>query len=162
MRRRRPSPRGWGKTMLIEDETPALETECDPCGVVDRPVDHILVIDDDLTQSEILLHRFSSQGYRVSLAHSCDAGIDVALADHPDLILLDIGLPDGDGLEVCSRLSDGERTSDIPVIIVSGMDQPDVVRRARAAGCRYYVRKPYDPNALLVLSRNAIAESRDW
>ena len=51
---------------------------------------------------------------------------------------------------------------DIPVIIVSGDDKPDVVRKARAAGCHFYVRKPYDPNALLTLSRTAIAESRDW
>ena len=149
--------------MFVEDESPAfLDTESQPCGVPDRQVDHILVIDDDLTQSEILSHRFGSQGYRVSVAHTCADGVARAQAEHPDLILLDIGLPDGDGLDICSRFSDGESTADIPVIIVSGMEQPDVIRRARAAGCHYYVRKPYDPNALLVLSQNAIAESRTW
>jgi len=42
------------------------------------------------------------------------------------------------------------------------MEKPSIVRQARAAGCQYYVRKPYDPNALLLLVQNAISESKDW
>jgi len=47
----------------------------------------------------------------------------------------------------------------IPVIVLSGMERPDVIRRSRAAGCLYYVRKPYDPNALLILINHAIGET---
>ncbi len=56
---------------------------------------------------------------------------------------------------------DNEATCDIPVIVVSGMESPDVIRRSRAAGCYYYLRKPYDPNALLTLIQQAIDEARD-
>ena len=50
----------------------------------------------------------------------------------------------------------------IPVIILSGMERPDIIRRSRAAGCQYFVRKPYDPNALLILVQHAIGETRGW
>lgn len=136
--------------------------QSEPCAVVAERIDHILIIDDDHDQTEVLAHRFHQQGYRVSVAATCHEGRLVAANDHPDLILLDIVLPDGDGLDTCAGLRDGVDTADIPVILVSGADRPNVVRRARAAGCHYFVRKPYDPNALLVLSQNAISESRSW
>ena len=69
---------------------------------------------------------------------------------------MDVGLPDGDGLMFCQRLADAPETCEIPVIILSGMDRADMVRQARAAGCQYFLRKPYDPNALLLLARHAI------
>jgi CheY-like chemotaxis protein len=49
---------------------------------------------------------------------------------------------------------------EIPVIIVGGLEEPDVIRRSRVAGCLYYVRKPYGPNALLTLIQQAIEESQ--
>ena len=147
--------------MFLEDEFQTSVQSQEAC-VVARPPEHILIIDDDETQTEVMTYRFAKQGYRVSAAHSCAEGFDLARADRPDLILLDIGLPDGDGLQICERLCDERDTADIPVIIVSGMDTTDIVRRSRAAGCQFYVRKPYDPNALLLLAQNAISESRDW
>jgi CheY-like chemotaxis protein len=83
-------------------------------------------------------------------------------ADRPSLIVLDLRLPDTDGFSVCSQLVDDPATSEIPVIILSGMERPDIIRQSRAAGCQYFVRKPYDPNALLILIRQAIDESRGW
>ena len=147
--------------MFLEDDY-LTEIEPEPTCVADRPREHILVIDDDATQTEVLSYRFSKHGYRVSVAHSATEGAAIARADHPDLILLDIRLPDGDGLEICADFCDSDETAGIPVIIVSAMDKSDIVRHARAAGCQYYVRKPYDPNALLILAQNAIYDSRDW
>ena len=77
-----------------------------------------------------------------------------------DLVLLDLGLPDTSGLKVCQRLVDDPATSDIPIIVLSGIQKPDIIRSSRSAGCRYYVRKPYDPNALLVLIDRAIEETQ--
>lgn len=151
--------------MLFEDEFEVYagsEPSADPCAVVDQPADHILVVDDDTEQVDVLSHSFTSLGYRVSVASTRVDGLRMAEADRPDLVLLDICLPDGDGLSICEEICDSERTADIPVIIVSGTEKPDVVRKARAAGCHYYVRKPYDPNALLILAQNAIRESREW
>ena len=71
----------------------------------------------------------------------------------PDLVLLDVRLPDLDGFTVCEELVDSPDTCDIPIIIVSGSDRTDIVRSSRAAGCEFFVSKPYDPNVLLTLDR---------
>ena len=86
----------------------------------------------------------------------------LAKAEHPDLVVLDLRLPDTDGFTVCNDLADDPATAGTPVIIVSGMVRPDIIRQSRAAGCSYYVRKPYDPNALLILIEQAIRESEVW
>lgn len=147
--------------MPLEDSyEPCIETNA--CAVADPEIDHVLIIDDETAQSEVVKHVFSRQGYRVSTCATSQDGLAAAHSERPDLILLDIRLPDSDGLETCSCLCDGPETAGIPVIIISGVDDSDVLQRARAAGCHYYVRKPYDPSALLVLAKSAIAESRDW
>jgi len=137
-------------------------TQLDMCDVVEQPLEHILIIDDDFDQTEVLAHRFRKQGYNVSVATTFCDGLATAKAEHPNVVVLDLGLPDGDGLDICTELSGERTTADIPVITVSGMERPDIVRTAREAGCQYYVRKPYDPNALLILVQHAITEARDW
>ena len=104
--------------MLMEDDpNSGIETDVEgqACGVLPARLEHILVIDDDATQTEILSHLLSKQGYRVSTAATCKEGHAKANSEKVDLILLDIGMPDGDGLEVCSEFCDGETTSGIPV-----------------------------------------------
>ena len=105
---------------------------------------------------EVLSHRLSTQGFAPLAAHCGAEGLDRARQDQPSLILLDLCLPDVDGLDICETLVDSADTWDIPVIVLSGCDDTDIVRRCRAAGCRFFVRKPYDPNALLVLIRQAL------
>ena len=122
----------------------------------------ILIVDDDPAQVEVLSHRLRNLGFQAISAHSGEAGLRLAKSEHPDLVLLDLRLPDTDGLSVCSQLVDSPATNDIPVIIVSGMEQPDIIRRTRAAGCRFYLRKPYDPNALLTLIQNALDAADEW
>lgn len=119
----------------------------------------ILVIDDDTVLAEILSRRLSQQGFATKTADSGAAGLALARSEHPDLILLDLRLPDTDGFSICEELADSSDTCNIPVIILTGMEQPDIIRRSRLAGCYYFVRKPYDPNALLVLIRQAIEEA---
>jgi CheY-like chemotaxis protein len=88
----------------------------------------------------------------------------LAQNERPDLVILDLRLPDIDGLEVCERLADSPDTCGIPIIILSGMERPDIVRRSRAAGCTFFVRKPYDPNALLALIQHSLDKPSacDW
>ncbi len=122
----------------------------------------VLVIDDDEALAEVLSRRLEQQGFASRTAESGTEGLAIARADRPDLILLDLRLPDKDGFTICEELADSSRTCGIPIIILSGLERPDIVRRARAAGCYFFVRKPYDPNALLVLIRQAIDESTSW
>jgi twitching motility two-component system response regulator PilH len=120
----------------------------------------ILIVDDDDALAEVLSIRLSRQGFTTTTAESGEAALKLARAERPDLILLDLRLPDIDGFELCQQLVDDEQTSEIPVIIVSGMEQPDIIRRSRAAGCHYFVHKPYDPNALLTLIQQALDEAK--
>lgn len=152
-----------GIRMIGNDEQDSKTgTEPAPCAVIERQLDHILIVDDDEAQVTTLCHSLMSLGYRVSVAGNVQDGSRLAYSERPDLVLLDIKLPDGNGLELCSEFNDDSETADIPVIIVSGTDKPDIVRQARSSGCHYFVRKPYDPNALLILVQNAIEESREW
>lgn len=129
--------------------------------VVNRP-HSVLIIDDDDTLSDVLCHRLKRQGFKTVAAYSGEAGLAKARTEPPSAILLDLCLPDADGLSVCEQLTDTPETCSTPIIILSGKEQPGLVRRCRAAGCHYFLRKPYDPNALLVLIQQAIREAGDW
>lgn len=123
----------------------------------------ILVIDDDEALADLLSERLKRQGFHAVTADSGKSGLAMAKKERPSLVVLDLRLPDMDGFSICEELADSCETCDIPVIILSAMEQPDIIRRARLAGCFYFVRKPYDPNALLVLIRQALEESQpDW
>ena len=122
----------------------------------------ILIIDDDEAMTDVLSRRLRHQGFDTLTADTGADGFSIAQARAPALIVLDVRLPDADGFTLCQRLVDSPDTCDIPVIVLSGMERPDVVRRSRAAGCSFFVRKPYDPNVLLVLIRQAILERTLW
>ncbi len=122
----------------------------------------ILIVEDEQSLADVLAFWLRRQGYHTRWAPDGAAGVEVARRDRPDLVILDVCLPDADGLTICEILADSPQTCDIPVIILSGVDQPDIIRRARGAGCRFYVRKPCDPNALMILIRQAIDDARAW
>jgi CheY-like chemotaxis protein len=139
---------------VLENPQLAPQTQGDP------PT--ILIVDDDEAMVDVLSRRLKQQGFATRTADSGEQGLATARAERPALILLDLRLPDADGFTVCQRLVDSSETCDIPVIILSGMERPDIIRQSRAAGCHYFVRKPYDPNALLVLIRHALDERDRW
>lgn len=123
----------------------------------------ILIVDDDRQHVESLSIRLNRLGFAIEKAYEGEHALELARQSPPDLVLLDLRLPDITGFQVCESLVDAPETCGVPVIIVSGMDDPDVVRSARAAGCEYFVRKPYDPNALLTLIQHALArEFEEW
>ncbi len=121
----------------------------------------ILIVDDDQAQVEVLSNRLQKQGFTTVLAYEGRTGLRKAREHRPDLVLLDLRLPDLDGFTVCEELVDSPETCHIPIIIVSGSDRADVVRTSRAAGCEFFVRKPYDPNVLLTLIEHALKRDFD-
>ena len=139
-------------------QTPLEQPE--PVGV-SAPPRSVLIIEDDEAIADVLAIRLARQGFKTFTAHSGHHGVELACAHHPSLVLLDLRLPDISGFNVCQELVENPATNDIPIIILSGMQRPDIIRRSRSAGCRYYIRKPYDPNALLVLIDQAITETED-
>ena len=136
------------------------EPKLQPVPTESRPT--ILIVDDDEALTEVLSIRLQRQGFETTTANSGEDGLAKARSQRPALVVLDLRLPDMDGFSICQELADSPETCTIPVIILSGMDRPDILRRARAAGCSYFVHKPYDPNALLLLIREAIGEADAW
>lgn len=116
----------------------------------------ILIIDDDRDQTDVLALRLQKLGFSSSTAHEGRRGLQKAHDEHPDLVLLDLNLPDIDGFDVCREISDSPDTCGMPVIIVSGKDGDNIVRDCRAAGSEFFIRKPYDPNVLLTIIEQAI------
>ena len=134
-------------------------TEPESATLTVEPPRKILIVDDDPVQTEILEFCFRKVGFESSTASTGEEGLQKARDIRPDVVLLDIEMPGVCGLEVCRELTDDSVTLDIPIIIVSGCEDSDVVRSSRAAGCRFFVRKPYDPNALLTLVQAAMQGS---
>jgi len=118
----------------------------------------VLLIDDDDVHTDVLSRRLQGQGFSTLSADSGEVGLALAQREQPSVVLLDLNLPDTDGLQVCQALADSIDTCAIPVIIISAVEKPDLLRRCRSAGCHFFIRKPYDPNALLLLIRQAIRD----
>lgn len=124
-------------------------------GEDQRPT--ILIIDDDSAMIEVLVVSLRRLGYEVLTAGTGRQGLHQARSERPALILLDLCLPDTNGLTVCQELADSAETCATPVIILSGMEDEGIVRHCRLAGCQFFLRKPYDPNVLLLLIRQALS-----
>ena len=136
------------------------DLELQPIVITDRST--VLVIEDDPVQIELLEHGLTRNGFHVRSCKTANSGLQIARSERPDVILLDLGLPDGDGMQLCQRLADEPVTSQIPIIVISGTTDNDVVRRSRASGGKFFLHKPYDPNTLLLLINKAIDDSVSW
>ena len=106
----------------------------------------VLVVEDNMQAAELLVRQLHGGGYRTEVALSGIAALAKARELQPDAITLDILLPGLDGWDVLARLKHDEATRDIPVVVVSVVDEPEV---GRALGAIDYFVKPIDPKALL-------------
>ncbi|MES9855458.1 MAG: HD domain-containing phosphohydrolase [Sedimenticola sp.] len=113
------------------------------------PVDSILIVDDTLASLKLLSELLIGQGYRVRPADSGKLALQSVRTVPPDLILLDIRMPDMDGYEVCERLNADDKTADIPVIFISALD--DVKDRIRGfeSGAVDFITKPFQREEVL-------------
>ena len=113
----------------------------------------ILFIEDEPDQIMMVSLRLERSGYEVISSSDGESGLKKALAEKPDLILLDVIMPGIDGLEVCRRLKKDPATQHIPVISTTAAGVDDIEHRCFAAGANDCVRKPYDSAELLAKIR---------
>jgi putative nucleotidyltransferase with HDIG domain len=113
----------------------------------DRP--SILVVDDTPESLRLLTDILKDEGYRVRPALGPELALRSAASQPPDLMLLDIRMPNLDGFEVCRRLKADPTTSDVPVIFVSAMSETDEKVKGFALGAVDFVTKPYQREELL-------------
>ena len=110
----------------------------------------ILVVEDQDSIRRMIEALVQARGYSVTAVGNGNKALDVALTDPPDLILLDLMLPGQyDGFEVCKRIRSEASTSQIPVVVISALDDEESKSRATQAGATAYYTKPFSPLALL-------------
>jgi signal transduction histidine kinase len=109
---------------------------------------HILVVDDNARNRDMLSRRLQRQGYNVEVAEDGRKAIEVVRAQPFDLVLLDIMMPELDGYQVLQQLKDDEALSNIPVIMISALDEMDSVVRCIEMGAEDYLPKPFNPTLL--------------
>jgi DNA-binding response OmpR family regulator len=109
---------------------------------------NILIVDDSAFEQRMLVDMLSEHPYRVSVAFNGLQGYQLALANKPDLILLDVRMPNMDGYTACRLLKANPVTQDIPVIFLSGADTDDERIMGLSIGGVDYVSKPFSPGEL--------------
>ncbi len=112
-----------------------------------RPL--ILVVEDDRHEQEIYGRILWYNGFDVLFARDGVEGLDLARRHHPDLILLDLVLPELDGLTVCGMLRRNPSTAGIPLLALSALPADQMAAGARKLGCLRYLEKPTSPIEVL-------------
>ena len=122
--------------------------------------DRILLIEDNENNAEILIRRLTRQGFVVSLARDGFEGLDVARREVPDLILLDMDLPELDGWQTAREMKTHPATSGIPIIAVTAYAMLEDKKRSIDAGCDDFETKPIELPRLLEKMGRLLAARR--
>ncbi len=114
----------------------------------------VLVVDDVATNRLLLRAKLSSAYYDVVVAENGTQALEMARSEQPDMIMLDVMMPDMDGFSVCEILKANEETAHIPVIMVTALDTPEERVRGLEAGADDFLSKPFNDLALFARVRN--------
>jgi DNA-binding response OmpR family regulator len=119
----------------------------------------ILVVEDDKKIATAIAVRLKAEGFQVDIALDAAMGIAYARKMEPDLVILDISMPAGDGFLVAKRLRALAQTMFTPFIFLTASKQPGLRDRAREAGAVDFLEKPYEAAELLNTVKDALAET---
>lgn len=108
----------------------------------------ILIADDDRVFTEMLRTKLSEKGFHVIVAFDAMQAVMMAIKSVPDAILLDVKMPGGTGLEAIRQLKISNKTSSIPIIAVSAMDNPNLPEVAKSLGAISFLPKPVSVKAV--------------
>ena len=108
----------------------------------------ILVVDDEPRAVTLLRNVLTPEGYNVLTAHSGAEAIEVATRDVPDVLLLDVMMPELNGYEVCTRLRADPRLAHLPIIMLTALDDRDAKLEGLQAGADDFLSKPFDATEL--------------
>jgi two-component system NtrC family sensor kinase len=119
-------------------------------------MEKILIIDDENAQRRIMAATLRSRGYEIIEASGGVEGVDSALSQLPDLILSDVNMPEMDGYEVMKRLRSRQKTSYIPIILMTGAPEDNGLRHSMEQGADDYLPKPFDGPTLVAAVRTRL------
>ncbi len=117
----------------------------------------ILIVEDDRKIATALAVRLKAEGFEVEIAMDAAMGITFARRTQPDLIILDISMPAGDGFIVAERLRTIVQTMSIPFIFLTASKQPGLRERAQDVGAVDFLEKPYDAAKLVATVKKALS-----
>lgn len=121
----------------------------------------ILIVEDDGDIAKGLRLRLEASGYATACAGDAHSGIEAASKENPDLILLDLGLPDDNGFVMMKKMEHIPSLSSVPVIVLTGRPQEVYKEAAVLAGAKRYLQKPVENEELLAAIRQALPASRE-
>ena len=136
------------KPDLVHQLAPAHALPAAAGSQADATAARLLVV-DDTPANLALLANLLNKTYRVQLAASGAKALELAQRSPPDLVILDVMMPDLDGYEVCRRLKADPRTRDVPVLFLTALSQPEDESRGFAAGGADFIHKPFNPATVL-------------
>ena len=108
----------------------------------------VLVADDDRVQTLMLASRLKAKGFKVTAAYDAVQAWIAAIQTLPDMIILDIQMPGGTGIAVLKQLKSSTTTSQIPVIVLSGSIDPEIIPTVKDLGADEFLPKPVDLDEL--------------
>jgi len=124
---------------------------------VSRP--RILLVDDDARMLRIVAMYLGMEGYDVTTASGGQACLDSAFTARPDIFVIDMVMPDLDGVEACRRLRAHPFTAEVPVVMFTGAPREDDVDRAGSAGANHLITKPFNLSGLTMVVRSLLPET---
>ena len=116
----------------------------------------ILVIDDNVTNVELLEAYLCAADYEVLTANNGHAGLEMAIKEDPDLLLLDIMMPGLDGYQVCTQLKNNEKTRFIPIIMITALTEIEDKIKGLNAGADDFLSKPFNKHELMARVRSLL------
>lgn len=120
----------------------------------------ILIAEDEPPNLQLLVKVLRKEEYRIAMAGNGRQALELAPNIMPDLILLDVGMPEMNGFEVCKRLKESPATRDIPVIFLTAKTEDNFVVEGLHAGAVDYVKKPFNATELLARVRTHVEFKR--
>lgn len=118
---------------------------------------HVLVVDDNLDAAEVLALLIETEGFTASVARNLSTARVAVRERPPAIVLLDLHLPDGNGMDLLSELKADLRTASIRVVLLSGMLDDGITTRARELGACAFLMKPFEHDQLCEVLRLAQA-----
>ncbi|MCD8491641.1 MAG: response regulator [Geovibrio sp.] len=109
----------------------------------------ILIADDELRLRKVVALHLKKAGFAVLEAGNGRQALEIAKEQKPDVIVLDIMMPEMNGLEACEALKADPELKDVPVILLTAMAEAGDIEKGGAAGAEYYLTKPFSPKELI-------------
>lgn len=119
----------------------------------------ILIVDDEVQIVNVITRLLSEAGYEVRKASGGKEAIEKIAEEQPDLVLLDINMPDMDGFEICRKLRSDPANDSLPIIMLTGKEEPSNIVRALEAGADDYVFKPSGKEELFKKIKSSLSQA---